>query len=103
MLTEIVEAGLAIGATTICMEYESGRELGVWYMCGDRGTGEMISERKAAAALMRAVWEVAAKNRGKLTMVVNGKRHMVRVRRYDHFGENAFELRLNSSRTREPS
>lgn len=98
--TGILEEAIEVGADPITLEYVSER-MEVCYMFGNIGLGFVLIDQELESAVVGYIVRSAKldkRARGELVMKLHGKQRTIFVRRYDHFGESAFEIKLKGKR-----
>ena len=92
-LVEILEEAIDAQADFVTIEYASGGGLEFSLMKGNTGIGGFIRDSALAEGIMMCVER-------RMAITLRGEERSISARRYDSFGECAFELRIGKRRTK---
>jgi hypothetical protein len=90
-LIEILSAAVKGGAELVTLEWEGGGDLEVMFNSGNTGFGYML-DKELGCEVIDSLYEEKKKNRGKIRLALQGKDYIIKVRTYENFGHNAYQL-----------
>lgn len=95
-LTLLLEKAVDTGADSVHLEYADGG-LEVWYMLGNTGVGDFLTNRDLIGKLIQCIVSKAKmknKLRGRFQLSLRAKEYTIVVEEGESFGEATFSLSI---------